>query len=75
VMRWEASFACEALAAKSLRTRYFVVVGYGDATEPFASFFALFAARFSSKLFCGSFLVCFLLSMPLLMIFTPHFND
>jgi hypothetical protein len=33
---------------------------------PFDSFFAFFAARFSFMVLVGSFLVCFLLSMPLL---------
>jgi hypothetical protein len=43
--------------------------------KPLESFFALFSARFSLKLFCGSFLVCFFLSMPLLMMLTPHLDD
>ena len=38
---------------------------------PRAAFFARFAARFSFMLFSGTFLVCFLLSMPLLIVFHP----
>jgi hypothetical protein len=36
------------------------------------SFFALFAALFSIKVFSGFFFSCFLLSLPLLMITAPY---
>jgi hypothetical protein len=38
---------------------------------PRAAFLARFAARFSFMVLTGSFLVCFLLSMPLLIVLPP----
>lgn len=40
--------------------------------KPLFSFLALFAARFSIKVFCGFFLSCFLASLPLLMFVAPY---
>ena len=39
--------------------------------ERLASFLAFFSALFSFKVFAGAFLVCFRLSIPLLMVFAP----
>ena len=40
--------------------------------KPLASFLARLAALFSIKVFMGFFLLCFLLSLPLLMLATPY---
>jgi len=42
---------------------------------PRAARLARFAARFSFMVLAGSFLVCFLLSMPLLIILTPEWSQ
>lgn len=39
--------------------------------ERLASFLAFFSALFSFNVFVGAFLVCFRLSIPLLMVFAP----
>ena len=40
--------------------------------KPLASFLAFLAALFSIKVFMGFFLLCFLVSLPLLMLATPY---
>jgi hypothetical protein len=39
--------------------------------KPLFSLLALFAARFSIKVFCGFFFSCFLVSLPLLIFVAP----
>ncbi len=39
--------------------------------NPLGFFFALFSALFSINVFCGFFLSCFLISLPLLMFVAP----